>query len=57
LDTLSVDGTREQHGPVKRLLEGGFSQFFSIDLSAATDRLPVSLQEDILSALGLGGKY
>jgi len=55
LDTLSVDGTREQHGPVKRLLEGGFSEFYSIDLSAATDRLPVSLQEDILNLLGLGG--
>lgn len=32
------------------------SKFYSLDLSAATDRLPVSLQADILDALGLNGK-
>jgi len=32
-------------------------EFFSLDLSAATDRLPVLLQADILDALGLGGTY
>jgi len=55
LDTLSSDGTRDQHGPIKRLLEKGYSEYYSLDLSAATDRLPVSLQEDILNLLGLNG--
>lgn len=43
--------------PVKFILETkNGSQFYSLDLSAATDRLPVHLQEDILEALGLGGR-
>jgi hypothetical protein len=33
------------------------SDYFSLDLSAATDRLPVKLQADVLEALGLGGRY
>jgi len=32
------------------------SSFYSLDLSAATDRLPVHLQEDILEVLGLNGR-
>jgi hypothetical protein len=56
LDTLSSDGTRNQLGPVKRILESkSFDKFHSVDLSAATDRLPVKLQAQILDALGLRG--
>jgi hypothetical protein len=57
LDSLKEDGTRDQLAPVKFILEQKVSdQYFSLDLSAATDRLPVKLQADILEALGLKGK-
>nr|UPW42138.1 MAG: putative RNA dependent RNA polymerase [Xinjiang mito-like virus 46] len=57
LGTLPEDGTNDQLGPVNRMLDlRRGSLFYSLDLSAATDRLPVSLQADILDALGLNGK-
>jgi len=57
LDTLPEDGTRDQLGPVRFILEKrNGSSFYSLDLSAATDRLPVHLQEDILEVLGLNGR-
>jgi hypothetical protein len=57
LDSLQEDGTRDQLAPVKFILKNKISdQYFSLDLSAATDRLPVKLQADILEALGLNGK-
>jgi len=57
LDSLQEDGTRDQLSPVKFILEKRVSDnYFSLDLSAATDRLPVLLQSDILEALGLNGK-
>jgi hypothetical protein len=56
---VAEDGTSDQLGPVKILLEslkGKDVNLNSVDLSAATDRLPVNLQADILCALGLPGK-
>jgi len=59
LDTLDEDGTRDQIRPVEILLskvEPTDSQnLVSVDLSAATDRLPVRLQADILNLLGFPG--
>lgn len=56
LGTLAEDGTNDQLKPVRLMLEKNKnSQFYSLDLSAATDRLPVSLQKDILNCLGLCG--
>lgn len=51
LRDVDQDGTFDQHRPVKALLKkASMSQrIYSYDLSAATDRLPISLQEVILS--------
>lgn len=56
LDTLPTDGTYDQSKPIERLTEMGHSRFWSFDLSAATDRLPVWLQAYLLNYL-LGGQY
>lgn len=49
---IPQDGTRNQVRPVKTLIErmrkDGLSECYSYDLSAATDRLPVSIQELLL---------
>ena len=49
-----TDGTFDQTKPVERLLaeakQMGRSHFWSFDLSAATDRLPVALQVFVLAA-------
>lgn len=58
LSALPEDGTNDQLKPVREMLEKRpNSEFYSLDLSAATDRLPVTLQADILDVLGLGGKF
>jgi len=53
LKVLPQDGTFDQQKPIKRLLglmsEKGLNECFSYDLSAATDRLPVILQEFLLA--------
>lgn len=56
LKTFPTDGTFDQNAPISRLIQlkrdGIISKselFYSYDLSAATDRLPISLQKDILS--------
>jgi len=52
LKSVSTDGTFDQHGPIKRLCERKVgSKFYSLDLSAATDRLPMDLQVQILTLL------
>jgi len=51
LRTFPTDGTFDQHAPVKRLIKKGYSKYWCFDLSAATDRLPVSLQASILDTL------
>jgi hypothetical protein len=54
LRTVPMDGTFDQKRPLNRLLERkrlGLlkGDFYSYDLSSATDRLPIQLQKDILS--------
>lgn len=58
LDTkVPEDGTNNQLQPVRNLLDlKVYPEFQSVDLSAATDRLPVILQADILTELGLPGE-
>lgn len=45
-----MDATFDQDQAVKSLSEVKGKRFFSFDLSAATDRLPIQLQVRILSA-------
>jgi len=55
LARIPQDGLFDQIAPAKKLVkvmrERGLSRVYSFDLSAATDRLPVVLQEHLLSAL------
>jgi len=51
LAKLPSDGTFDQFRPVDRLIESGFTRFWCYDLSAATDRLPVSFQAMLLDFL------
>jgi hypothetical protein len=57
LKAIPMDGTFNQHLPLDRLVhlyKDGLIQgetFYSYDLSSATDRLPVSLQKQIISVL------
>jgi hypothetical protein len=57
LKEIPEDGTFNQLKPVKVLMEcnKGSKTFNSLDLSNATDRLPVKLQSDILNCLGFPG--
>jgi hypothetical protein len=57
LYNIPEDGTHNQLKPVKALIESnkGSREFNSLDLSNATDRLPVKLQADILTCLGYPG--
>nr|QXN75379.1 MAG: RNA-dependent RNA polymerase [Grapevine-associated mitovirus 4] len=49
---IPMDGTFNQLKPVYRLLRlPGIRSYFSLDLSAATDRLPISIQVGILNNL------
>jgi len=50
-----VDGTFNQDHPFDRLLRRNSKikpTLYGFDLSAATDRLPIILQEDILKLIG-----
>jgi hypothetical protein len=64
LGTIPNDGTNNQSKPVVRLLQQLDLQCIaknknknlqSLDLSAATDRLPVVLQSQVLNILGFDG--
>jgi len=57
LGKLPWDGITDQLGPVRALLESFPYSVVSVDLTAATDRLPVLLQSEILEALNLPGKH
>jgi len=46
-----MDATFDQLAAVRRLVDFGYSKYFSYDLTAATDRLPVLLQEKLLVPL------
>jgi len=53
LRAIPMDGTFNQLAPIERLRDlRPQSTLHSFDLSAATDRLPVALQVQVLSALG-----
>jgi len=59
LRKIETDGTFDQEAPLNRLIAVYGSSdhlYHSFDLSAATDRLPMQLQIDILNLLqkGLG---
>jgi hypothetical protein len=57
LKTIPQDGTFDQMAPVHRLMSyvrASGAPVFSYDLSAATDRLPVKLQIQVLQELGIG---
>jgi len=57
LGKTPFDGTSNQLGPIYTLLYSQPKHVVSVDLTAATDRLPVLLQADILDALGLPGGW
>lgn len=53
---LKTDGTFDQEAPLKLLISEGdpHEKFHCFDLSAATDRLPVDLQEHVLNLVKPG---
>lgn len=55
LKEIPQDGTHDQMAPafllIKETSNRGLSEFFSYDLSAATDRFPISLQQVVLGFL------
>lgn len=51
LKKIPQDGTFDQVAPIRRLQELGYTNFWSFDLSAATDRLPLLLQAVLMSKL------
>jgi hypothetical protein len=55
LSKIKQDGTFDQMAPAVKLAERGHKIFFSYDLSSATDRFPVLLQQPVLALL-LGPK-
>lgn len=48
LRKIPMDGTFNQLAPIHRLLKRERKGLYSLDLSAATDRLPVRLQARLL---------
>nr|UPW42262.1 MAG: putative RNA dependent RNA polymerase [Sichuan mito-like virus 42] len=55
LNTIPMDGTFDQLKPFERLLETKRT-LHGFDLSAATDRLPIQLQAEVLNQLGVNGE-
>jgi len=54
LRTVPQDGTFDQPKPLESILKvKSGSKYFSYDLSAATDRLPLALQRQVLQSLGV----
>lgn len=51
LGHLPTDGTFDQLRPAKALVARGLREFYSFDLSAATDRFPVALQHAVMSLI------
>lgn len=49
LRNIPMDGTFDQLAPLNRLLDLKCTELYSLDLTAATDRLPVDLQKEILT--------
>jgi len=57
LGSIPNDGTYDQLRPITDLILGKPTHVISVDLTAATDRLPVELQARILTALGIPGEH
>lgn len=63
LKTIREDGTHDQGAPLNNLkflhrlnkIRRLEQKYHCFDLSAATDRLPIDIQEDILNLLGYDG--
>jgi len=57
LERIPQDGTKDQYRPLHKLMKDyPKGPFFSFDLSAATDRLPVTLQTQLLAPfIGMWG--
>jgi hypothetical protein len=55
LRQIPEDGTFDQKAPLELLISKGIQDVYSYDLSAATDRLPLALQESLIGWL-LGEK-
>jgi hypothetical protein len=55
LSSIEEDGTMDQHKPLNLLVTrlGQSVKYYCFDLSAATDRLPIEIQRDILSLMGI----
>lgn len=51
LKKIPQDGTFDQMAPLMALKEKGIQSLYSFDLSAATDRLPMDLQVQVMSIL------
>lgn len=51
LKQLPTDGTYDQKGVLNELLLSGVTNLSSFDLSAATDRLPLEFQGQVLASL------
>lgn len=49
LRRIPMDGTFDQLRPIHRLIRMNCKQYYSLDLTAATDRLPISIQKWILN--------
>lgn len=49
LRRIPMDGTFDQLRPIHRLIKMRCKQFYSLDLTAATDRLPIEIQKWILT--------
>lgn len=49
LKRIPMDGTFNQLGPIYRLISLNSKSYYSLDLTAATDRLPISIQSKLLN--------
>jgi hypothetical protein len=51
LKRIETDGTFNQQRPAQRLINLGYTKFWSLDLSSATDRFPLALQQAMMGAI------
>jgi hypothetical protein len=51
LSGIKQDGCFDQGRPLDLLMAKGYKDLYSFDLSAATDRLPIDIQVQVLSRI------
>jgi hypothetical protein len=51
LKRIPTDGTFDQMKPAQRLVDLGFDRFWSLDLSSATDRFPLALEQTMMQVI------